>query len=169
MMFRWTNKKKVLKFMRSLSRYLWLNIATEYWTWNPSLPTMTSLSRKSRKPPGSASHADAGNTTYLASHLIVPHYMRHTQNYMRKIPSQKTPWLQGRRSWQQSQKTEGSPGKISLRVLIWLTTVSEPGQPSKRSTMTPKRPHCTPMSQQTRLFISCFWTGNHHTRHATEG
>ena len=56
-----------------------------------SLQTMTSLSRKSRKPPGSASHAGAGDTTYLASHLIVPHYMRHTQNCMRKIPSQKIP------------------------------------------------------------------------------
>ena len=83
---------------------------------------MTCLSRKSRKPPGSASHADAGNTTYLASHLIVPHYTRHIQSYMRKIPSQRTPWMQGRRSWQQSQKTEGSPGKTSLRVLIWLTS-----------------------------------------------
>ena len=31
------------------------------------------------------------NTTYLAPHLIVPHYTRHTQNYMRKIPSQRTP------------------------------------------------------------------------------
>ena len=86
---------------------------------------------------------------------------------MRKIPSQRTPWMQGRRSWQQSQKTEGSPGKTSFRVLIWLTTVSEPGQPSKRSTMTPKRPHCTPMSQQIRLLISCFWNGKppHKTRH----
>ena len=55
-----------------------------------------------------------------------------------------------------------------MRVLIWLTTVSGPGQPSRISTMSPKKPHCTPMSQQTRLLISCFWTGNHHTRHATK-
>ena len=76
---------------------------------------------------------------------------------MRKIPSQKTPWMQGRRSWLQSQKTEGSPGKISLRVLIWLTTVSEPRQSSKRSTMTPKghtalqchsRPGCSPAASE---------------------
>ena len=109
------------------------------------------------------------NIPGISPDSTVPHYMRHTQNYTKKIPSQKTPWMQalGAQVAAISEDRRKSY-KISFRVLIWLTT-GEPGQPSKRLTMTPKRPNCTPMSQQTTLLTSCFWAGKHNTRHATEG